>query len=91
MKRDRLAALSSQSSPELADALMQGKVDVALVRRETQTTGLAFKFLIKEPLVAILRTGHRLAARKTVRPQDLARETFISPARLAPVAKVRDR
>ena len=53
--------LLSQSSTELADALMQGKVDVALLRRETQTTGLTFKFLIKEPLVAILPTGHRLA------------------------------
>jgi LysR family hca operon transcriptional activator len=79
--------LSSRPSTELADALMQGKVDVALLRRETQTTGLSFKFLIKEPLVAILPTGHRLAARKTVRPQDLARETFISPARLAPVLR----
>jgi LysR family hca operon transcriptional activator len=79
--------LSSRPSTELADALMQGKVDVALLRRETQTTGLAFKFLVKEPLVAILPTGHRLAARKTVRPQDLARETFISPARLAPVLR----
>jgi LysR family transcriptional regulator, hca operon transcriptional activator len=79
--------LSSQSSPELADALMQGKVDVAILRRETQTTGLAFKFLIKEPLVAILPTGHRLAARKAVRPQEPARETFIGPPRLAPVLK----
>jgi LysR family hca operon transcriptional activator len=79
--------LLSQSSAELAEALMQGKVDVALLRRETQTTGLAFKFLIKEPLVAILPTGHRLAARKKVRPQDLARETFISPARRAPVLR----
>jgi LysR family hca operon transcriptional activator len=41
--------LSSKSSPELADALMQGKVDVALLRHETQTAGLAFKFLCKEP------------------------------------------
>jgi len=79
--------ISSQSSPELADALMQGKVDVALLRPEKQTTGLVFKFLIKEPLVAILPAGHRLAARKTIRPQDLGRETFISPARLAPVLK----
>jgi LysR family transcriptional regulator, hca operon transcriptional activator len=79
--------ISSKSSPELADALMQGKVDVALLRRETQTTGLAFKFLIKEPLVAILPASHRLATRKSIRPQDLARETFISPARLAPVLK----
>jgi LysR family transcriptional regulator, hca operon transcriptional activator len=65
--------ISSQSSPELAGALMQGKVDVALLRRETQTTGLGFKFLFKKPLVTILPKDHRLAARKTVRPQNLAR------------------
>jgi LysR family hca operon transcriptional activator len=79
--------LSSQSSPELADALMQGKMDVAILRREIQTTGLAFKFLIKEPLVAILPAGHRLAARKAIRPQELAREAFVGPARLAPALK----
>jgi LysR family transcriptional regulator, hca operon transcriptional activator len=28
---------------------MQGKIDVALLRREARTAGLAFKFLIKEP------------------------------------------
>jgi LysR family hca operon transcriptional activator len=78
-------ALSSQSSPELALALMRGKVDVAFLRRETQTTGLAFKFLIKEPLIAVLPTGHRLAARKAIRPQEIARETYISLA--APVLK----
>ena len=84
--------ISSRSSPDLADGLMQGKIDVALLRRETQTTGLGFKSLIEEPLVAILPTGHRLAARKAVRPQDLARETYISTARLAPVlrAVIRD-
>jgi LysR family transcriptional regulator, hca operon transcriptional activator len=79
--------VSSRSSPDLADALMQGRVDVAFLRRETHVTGLAFKFLIDEPLVAILPVGHRLAARKTIRPQDLARETFINPARLAPVLR----
>lgn len=78
---------TSKSSPELAQALMQGKVDVALLRHETQTAGLTYKFLFKEPLVAVLPRSHRLAARKTVRPQDLARETFISPAQLAPVLK----
>jgi hypothetical protein len=74
-------ALSSQSSPELALALMRGKVDVAFLRRDTQTTGLAFKFLIKEPLIAVLPTGHRLAARKAIRPQEFARETYISRRR----------
>ncbi len=40
----------SLTSPELALALMRGKVDVAFMRREAQTTGLIYKFLVKEPL-----------------------------------------
>jgi len=66
---------------------MQGRVDVAILRREAQTTGLAFKFLIKEPLVALLPATHRLAAHKSVRPEDLAQEVFVGPAQLAPVLK----
>jgi len=77
--------LSTKASPELADALMQGKIDVALLRRERQTAGLAFKFLIREPLIAILPTRHRLARQRTVRPEELGREIFVSTARAAPV------
>ena len=79
--------LSSQSSPDLAGALMRGKVDVAFLRREAQAPGLAFKLLIKEPLVAVLPTGHRLAAFKEIRPQDIANEIYIAPTRVAPVLK----
>jgi LysR family hca operon transcriptional activator len=79
--------LASQSSPELAGALMRGKVDVAFLRREAQAPGLAFKFLVKEPLVAVLPVGHPLAARKDIRPQDFAGETYITPTRVAPVLK----
>ncbi len=79
--------LSSQSSPELAGALMRGKVDVAFLRREAQAPGLAFKFLTKEPLVAVLPVGHRFAARKTIRPQDIVGETYITPTRAAPALK----
>ena len=79
--------LSSQSSPELAGALMRGKVDVAFLRRD-QAPGLAFKLLIKEPLVAVLPVGHRLAARKAIRPQDIVGETFIAPTKAAPALKV---
>ena len=79
--------LSSQPSPELAGALMRGKVDVAFLRREAQAPGLAFKFLIKEPLVAVLPAGHRLAARREITPQDIAGETYVAPTRTAPVLK----
>jgi LysR family hca operon transcriptional activator len=78
--------ISGQPSPQLALALMRGKIDVAFIRRETQTVGLSFRFLTKEPLIAILPADHRLASRKKIRPQHLACESFISVRRgLAPV------
>jgi len=79
--------LASQSSPELAGALMRGKVDVAFLRREKDAPGIIFKPLISEPLVAVLPAGHRLAAQKTVRVKDLAGETYITPTRVAPALK----
>jgi LysR family hca operon transcriptional activator len=79
--------LASQSSPELAGALMRGKVDLAFLRREKDAPGLTFKSLIHEPLVAVLPAGHRLAARQSVRIQDLADEIYITPTRVAPALK----
>jgi LysR family hca operon transcriptional activator len=79
--------LASQPSPDLAGALMRGKVDVAFLRRETQAPGVAFKFMIKEPLVAMVPTGHRLASRKKISPHEIAAETYITPTRYAPVLK----
>jgi LysR family hca operon transcriptional activator len=79
--------LCSHSSPELAVALMRGKLDVAFLRPETETVGLSFKFLAKEPLIAVLPTDHRLTSRKKIRPQDLAREIYVSSARISPVLK----
>jgi LysR family transcriptional regulator, hca operon transcriptional activator len=77
----------SLTSPELALALMRGKADVAFLRRETQTSGLTYKSLVKEPLVVVLPIGHRLAARNTIRPQELTREIVIGPAQVAPVLR----
>jgi LysR family hca operon transcriptional activator len=84
---DTDVTITTKSSPELANALMQGEIDVALLRRETRTAGLEFKLLVKEPLVAILPTGHRLARHKAIRPEDICREDFVSTARAAPVLK----
>ena len=79
--------ITTKSSPELANALMQGEIDVALLRRETRTAGLDFRFLVKEPLVVVLPVRHRLARHKTIRLEDICREDFISTARAAPVLK----
>jgi LysR family hca operon transcriptional activator len=79
--------LSSQSSPELALGLMRAKLDVAFLRPETEAVGLSFKFLAKEPLIAVLPAGHRLTSRKKIRPRDLAHEIYVSSARTSPVLK----
>jgi LysR family hca operon transcriptional activator len=36
-------------------------------------------------LIAVLPADHRLASRKRIRPQDLAREIYVSSARTSPV------
>jgi LysR family hca operon transcriptional activator len=64
---------------------MRGKLDIAFLRREVNATDLSFKLLTKEPLIAVLPAGHRLTTRKKIRPQDLAREIYVSSARIAPV------
>lgn len=80
--------ITTKSSPELANALMQGEIDLALLRRETRTAGLDFKLLAKEPLIAILPSNHRLARHKAIRPEDICREDFISTARASPVLQI---
>jgi LysR family transcriptional regulator, hca operon transcriptional activator len=78
----------SQLSPDPARGLLQGKLDVAFLRREDQMPGLAFRLLTKEPLVVFLPGDHRLASRNAIRPKDIPRETFISvPKTTAPALR----
>jgi len=80
--------ISSQYSPDLADALMRGKLDVAFMRPEAQAPDLVYKLVTKEPLVAILPSDHRLAAYEAIDPHDVAGETFISVSKTAPALRV---
>ena len=48
---------------------------------------LAFRLLVKEPLVVILPRDHRLAAFKAISPRDLAGETFVIVSHTAPVLR----
>jgi LysR family hca operon transcriptional activator len=79
--------ISSQYSPLLADGLSKGKIDAAFLRRERDVPGLALRLLVKEPLVAILPSAHRLAALKAISPGDLVGETFVGVANTAPVLR----
>src|SRR6202166_2064022 len=79
--------ISSQYSPQLADALLKGTVDAAFLRRERGLPDLAYRVLIKEPLVAVLPKDHRLAALKAIGPRDLVGETFVGVSDTAPVLR----
>jgi len=79
--------ISSQYSPQLANALLKGTVDAAFLRREQGFPELAFRFLVKEPLVVVLPSDHRLAALKAISAADLVGETFVTVAHTAPVLR----
>src|SRR5712675_51490 len=70
--------ISSQYSPLLADGLSKGRIDAAFLRRERGAPDLAFRVLVKEPLVAVLPSDHRLAALKAISPRDIKGEKFVS-------------
>jgi LysR family transcriptional regulator, hca operon transcriptional activator len=79
--------ISSQYSPRLANGLLKGTVDAAFLRREKGVPELAYRLLVKEPLVVILPSDHRLAARKAISVQDLVGETFVNVSDTAPVLR----
>jgi LysR family hca operon transcriptional activator len=80
--------ISSQYSPGLANALVKGTIDAAFLRREQGVPELAFRVLVKEPLMVVLPSDHRLAALKAISPKDLVGETFVIVSNTAPVLRV---
>jgi len=80
--------VSSQYSPQLAEGLSTGKIDVAFLRRERGVPELAYRVLVKEPLMVVLPGDHRLAALKAISPKDLVSETFVIVSNTAPVLRV---
>ena len=79
--------VSSQYSPDLAAALMRGKLDLAFLRPELNVVDLTFRTVTKEPLVVIMPSDHRLASHEAIRVQEIVGETFISVSNTAPVLR----
>jgi LysR family hca operon transcriptional activator len=80
--------ISSQYSPLLADGLSKGKIDAAFLRRERGVPDLAFRLLVKETLMVVLPSDHRLAALKSIGPGNLVSETFVTVSDTAPVLRM---
>ncbi|WP_405014199.1 LysR family transcriptional regulator [Kitasatospora sp. NBC_01539] len=64
------------TAPQVA-ALLEGALDVGLLREPPDEPGLAVRPLLTEGFVAVLPTGHPLAARRVVPVAALAAEPFV--------------
>src|ERR1700692_202784 len=80
--------VSSQYSPDLAQALLRGKLDLAFMHREVQMPDLDYTVMVKEPLVIAMPSDHRLASQNAVALQDIAGEIFIGMSNTAPTLRV---
>ena len=88
--RDELAStdvvVSSGYSPDLADAVMRGRLDVAFMRPEAGTD-LVYRVVAREPLLVVVPGDHRLASFAAVGPEDFAGETVLGVSNTAPVLR----
>jgi len=76
--------VSSHYSPDLADALARGKLDLAFLRAEPGFD-LDYRVVSGEKLVVLMPSDHPLTERATVRPEDLVGEPFIMASNKARV------
>src|SRR5205807_7090686 len=81
-------SVSSQYSPDLAQALLRGKLDLAFMRPEAHMPDLDYTVIVKEPLIVAMPSDHRLASQDTVAIQDIAGEIFIGMSTTAPTLQV---
>jgi LysR family transcriptional regulator, hca operon transcriptional activator len=76
--------VSSDYSPDLAEAITRGRLDLAFLRVEPGYD-LEYRVVDHEPLIVLMPSDHRLTARDAIRPQDFVGETFIGGANKAAV------
>ncbi|WP_372698292.1 LysR substrate-binding domain-containing protein [Arthrobacter sp. JSM 101049] len=64
-------------TPEMEEALVEGRLDVAVLRPPVRSDAVELKFLEQDRLSVALPENHRLAARAELDLSDLADEPFI--------------
>jgi LysR family hca operon transcriptional activator len=78
--------VSSDYSPDLAEALIRGRLDLAFLRVEPGYD-LEYYVVDREPLIVLMPSDHRLTARSSVSPQALVGEIFIGGSNKAGVLR----
>ncbi|RDS83587.1 LysR family transcriptional regulator [Dyella monticola] len=76
--------VSSDYSPDLAESLVRGKLDLAFLRAEPNYD-LAYHVVTHEPLIVLIPSDHRLASLESIHPRDLVGEPFVGIGKKATV------
>ena len=88
--RDELKTIevkvSSDYSPDLAEALARGRLDLAFLRVEPGYD-LSYHVVDREPLIVLMPSDHRLTAKQAIHPRELVGEIFIGGANKAGVLR----
>src|SRR3982075_1340350 len=88
--RDELKNLditvSSDYSPDLAEALVRGRLDVAFLRVEP-TFDLGYEVVYHEPLIVLMPSDHRPTSREAIHPREFVGEIFIGGSKKATVLR----
>ena len=72
--------ITSDYSPDLAEALVQGRLDVAFLRAEPGFD-LCYEVVDSEPLIVLMPSDHRLTSREAIHPREFVGEIFIGGSR----------
>ena len=78
--------VSSDYSPDLAEALVRGRLDVGFLRPES-AYDLCYEVVDREPLIVLMPSDHRLTAASAVDPREFVGEIFIGGSKKATVLR----
>ena len=84
--KDIEVKVSSDYSPDLAEALARGRLDVAFLRVEPGYD-LGYHVVDKEPLIVLMPSDHHLTAKQAIHPREFVGEIFIGGSNKARVLR----
>jgi LysR family hca operon transcriptional activator len=84
--KDIQVTISSDYSPDLAEALIRGRLDLAFMRAEP-TFDLSYEVVDHEPLIVLMPSDHRLNSREAIHPREFIGEIFIGGSNKASVLR----
>src|SRR5579862_359653 len=78
--------VTSDYSPDLAEALIHGRLDLAFMRTEPNFE-LVYEVVDHEPLIVLMPSDHRLTSREAIPPREFVGEIFIGGSNKARVLR----